>query len=167
MTTNKFLTRIAGVLQQVTAIATSAGAGDANKIVATTATGRLDPSLMPSGIGADTSTLPATEAIAAGSYVNLWLNSGTPSMRLADNSNNRPANGFVLTAVANAATGTVYRTGRNTGDTSALGARYLGTAGQSIAAAALPTAAGSIVQLLGVSDASGVTFEFDEPILNG
>jgi hypothetical protein len=167
VTTNKFLTRIAGVLQQATAIGASAGVADANKIVATDATGRVHSSLMPSGIGADTSSLTATEAIPAGSYVNIWLNGGTPSIRLADNSNNRPANGFVLTAVANAATGTVYRTGRNTGDGSALGVRYLGTAGQSIAAASLPTAAGSIVQVLGVSDSSGVTFEFDEPILNG
>lgn len=46
MTTNRFLTVLNNARQLVTAISTSAGSGDANKIVATASNGRLDPSLM-------------------------------------------------------------------------------------------------------------------------
>lgn len=167
MSAPNFLTIVAGVKRLVPFISTSAGVADANKGIMTDSTGRIASSLMPVGIGADTSSIVASEAIAAGRYVNIWDNSGTPNIRLADNSNNRPANGFVLTAVSNGANGTVYHTGRNTGDTAAAGMRYLGTAGQSIAAASLPTTAGSIQQILGYSSGSGVTFEFDEPIVMG
>lgn len=166
MPSQKFLTRQpGGGLVLDTAIATSVGSSSASQIVSTDSTGRLDPSLMPSGIGADTGTYTATEAIGAGRYVNIYDVSGTARIRLADHSASRPAHGFCLSAVANGGTGTVYRAGRNTGDLVAVGQRYLGTAGNSIPINAQPSSSGAILQSLGLSDGSGVTFDFDEPTL--
>lgn len=163
MSSNRFLTLINGVMTWIEAIATSAGATDANKIIRTTSTGRLDSSLMPTGIGADTQSGTASEALAAGSFVNI---TSAGAIRLADNSNNRPAHGFVTAAVANAATATVFRGGRNPALTGLTpGVRYfLGTAGAATTTA--PIAVGSIIQGLGVAgDAGSITFEYDEPTL--
>lgn len=50
----------------------------------------------------------ASEAIGAGKFVNFHDNAGTFSVRLADNSNGRRADGFVTEAFASAAQATVY-----------------------------------------------------------
>jgi hypothetical protein len=161
MSSNKFLTLVAGVQTLVTAIAASVGVGDANKVVMTDSAGRLDSSLMPSGIGAQTITATATEALVAGDWVNI-----TPTgVRKADNSNNRPAHGFVLASFANAATATIHTSGLNTAKTGlTAGTRYfLGTAGSQTATA--PTTAGTIVQTVGVAtNATTIPFDFEAPI---
>jgi hypothetical protein len=162
MSTNRFLTLVSGIRTLVTAISTSAGAGDANKIVATSSDGRLDASLMPVGIGAATITVVASEALAAGDFVNIHDSTGT-KVRKADSSNGRPAHGFVLAAVANAANATVYLQGVNTGLTSLTPGqlRFLGTAGASTATA--PTTAGHLVQELGVCiSTTGLNFEYND-----
>jgi hypothetical protein len=161
MSSNKFLTLVAGIQTFVTAISASAGAGDSNKIVMTDGAGRLDSSLMPSGIGAQTISVNAIEALAAGDWVNL-----TPTgVRKADNSNNRPAHGFILASAASGATATVHTAGLNTAKTGlTAGTQYfLGTAGSQSNVA--PVAAGSIVQTVGVaSNATTIPFDFEPPI---
>jgi hypothetical protein len=54
----------------VNAKASSAGAADAGKVVQLDGSGRLDNSVMPVGIGADTKVMMASEALAAGDFVN-------------------------------------------------------------------------------------------------
>lgn len=133
-----FLARVAGKTKQIFAIATSAGAGDAGKIPALGADGRLDASMMAAGTGSNTQTATASEAIGAGKFVNLYSNVGVFAMRLADNSNGREAHGFVLAAVSSSATGTVHPLDSvNSGLTGlTLGAPYwLGTAGGVISTA--------------------------------
>lgn len=162
MSTNKFLTFIGGVQTLITAIATSAGATDGSKIIMTKPDGTLDTSLMPAGIGADTQSIVTTEAIAAGSFVNI----AAAGVRLADNSNNRPAHGFVLAAAASGANATVYRVGRNSGLTGlTAGTRYfLGTAGAITATA--PSTPNAIIQSLGVAgNETSLPFDYDEPTL--
>lgn len=162
MSSNRFLTYLNGVQTLLTAIATSAGAADGSKIIMTKADGTIDNSLMPAGIGADTQSIVTTEAIAAGRFVNITAT----GVRLADNSNNRPAHGFVLAAAASGANAIVYRVGRNSGLTGlTAGVRYfLGVAGAPIATA--PSAAGNIIQSLGVAgDTTSLPFDFDEPTL--
>lgn len=120
-----------GKFTQVEATVVSAGAGDAGEVVALDSSGKIDVSVLPTGVGPNVKVILASEAIGAGKYVNVWDNGGTPNIRLADNSNGREAHGFVKDAVASAANGTVYFEGTND-DLSALtpGARqYLGTAG--------------------------------------
>lgn len=132
MATQGFLARVAGKTKQIFAIATSSGAADAGKIPALDGTGRLDGSMMPVGIGANTTQATASEAIGAGKHINFWDNGGTFSMRLADNSNGRQADGYVTEAVANGAVGTAYPLDGTNAQLTGLtpGTRYwLGTAG--------------------------------------
>jgi len=164
MSTNKFLTYINGIKSLTTGISTSAGAGDADKLVATTSSGKLDSTLLPAGIGVSTVNALASEAISAGDFVNLFNDEGVLTVRKADNSNGRDAKGFVLAAISSAATGTVYLNGQNTSVTSLTpGTGYfLGVSGGSVTTA--PTTSGTIIQLLGYTlSATNLMFEFDEP----
>ena len=99
----KYISQVAGVLTEVAGLATSAGAGDAGKIPQLDGSGKLDPSLMPTGIGADTASIQASEALSAGDLVNVW-NSGGARVRKADASTSgKEAHGFVLATVASGA----------------------------------------------------------------
>ncbi len=163
MSTNRFLTIASGVRRLVTAISASVGVGDANKIVATDSTGRLDSSLLPSGVGPLTLTIVASEALAASDLINIWNNSGTRNARKADASNTRPAHGFVLSSVSNGGDATVYLQGELTGLTGlTIGqVRFLSSsaAGQSTATAPAATA---ILQEVGVAvSTTSILFEYD------
>jgi hypothetical protein len=128
----RFLARVSGKTRQVEAKAASAGAADAGKVPALDSSGRLDMSMMPAGIGADTQIIPASEALSAGNLVNIWSDSGAVKVRLADNSNGRPADGYVLDSVASAADATVYPMDGTNSELTGLtpGAEYwLGAAG--------------------------------------
>lgn len=137
MATQKFLTRAGGKTKQAAPVDTSAGAADAGKIGALDSSGRWSLSMMPVGIGADTQTIPASEALSAGVFINLWSDAGTLKVRLADNSNGRTADGYVLVAVDAAADATVYPLDSTNSALSGLtiGSEYwLGTAGGATAA---------------------------------
>ena len=121
MAGNKYLSNNAGTLTEVAAVQATAGVGDAGKIVSLASTGTLDPSVLPTGIGADTAVVTASEALVAGNLVNLWNNAGSPAVRKADASTSgKEAHGFVLAAVANGAAATVYFEGSDTAVTGLL-----------------------------------------------
>ncbi|MDH1336849.1 hypothetical protein N5D77_22605 [Comamonas thiooxydans] len=155
--TQGFLARVSGKTKQLFGLAVSAGAADGGKLVATDSAGKLDMSLMPVGIGANTIIALASEAIGAGKFVNFYSNAGAMNVRLADNSNGRQADGYVKDAVANAASATVYPLDTTNTALAGLtpGGRYwLGTAGGVIAAALDATDvdnAGKVCQELGVA----------------
>ncbi|HEY9696746.1 MAG TPA: hypothetical protein V6D10_05755 [Trichocoleus sp.] len=167
MSTNKFLTFLGNGKTLATAIAASVGAGDANKIVATGSNGKLDSSFMPVGVGVSASQIVASEALSAGDFVNIWSNTGIRNVRKADASNNRPANGFVLAAVALSGTVTVYQQGENTALTG-LGEgtiMFLSASNAGKASATAPTASGHIIQTLGYAlSTTSILYEFDDPI---
>ena len=128
----RFLVLEGGKKRQKEAKTTSAGAADAGKIPALDSSGKLDMSMMPAGMGADTQVLPASESLSAGNFVNIWSDSGVAKVRLADNSNGRAADGYVLDVVASSANATVYPLDGTNSDLTSLtpGAEYwLGTAG--------------------------------------
>ncbi|RZT87446.1 hypothetical protein EV383_4370 [Pseudonocardia sediminis] len=157
-----------GGLAETEAIASSAGSGDAGKIVATDGSGKLAANLMPTGIGADTAQIIASEALAAGDLVNVWSSSGQFRVRKADGSTaGKEAHCFVLTAVAANATATCYYEGSNTAVTGlSPGVAYLSptTAGGSTATA--PTAAGQLVQVVGLAvSATCLNFNYGTPVL--
>ena len=138
MANQRILSLIDGIATGAAALVSSAGSADAGKLVATGDNGRLDESLMPEGIGANITPAVASEAIGAGKFINFHSVGGVLNIRLADNSNNRPANGFVKEAVANAATGQVYQLDTTNSNLSGLtpGAKYyLGLAGGVVAVA--------------------------------
>ena len=161
MAGNKYLKNNAGQITEEAAVQASAGAGDAGKIPALDTAGRLDSSMMPVGIGADTAVIVASEAIAAGSFVNVWNDSSAFKVRKADATTaGKEAHGFVLSAVASAAPATVYFEGTNTAVTGQVpGKVYLATTAGGSAAAA-PSSAGNVVQMIGLAvSATAINFQ--------
>ncbi len=161
MAGDKYLYNNSGRITEKASIQSSSGAGDAGKIPGLNAAGKLDITMMPTGIGADTITAEASEALAAGDFVNLYNSSGLKARKADASTAGKEANGFVLAAFDSAETATVYRQGNNnqlTGMT--VGARqYLDTTPGARSETA-PSAAGNIVQFLGVAtSATEVFFE--------
>lgn len=140
----------------------------ANKIVKLDGSGRLDATVMPTGIGADTAVITASETLAAGDLVNIWNNGGTANARKADGSTSgKEAHGFVLAGFSAAAAATVYFEGTNTQCTGMTpGVQFLSgsTAGKTVAAA--PTGTGKVVQRVGLAvSATAMNFDQNAPII--
>jgi len=152
-----------GKLKQVNGLVTSTGVSDANKLVETGSDGKLDVSVLPTGVGPDVKLIVASEAIGAGKYVNIWDDAGTPKVRLADASNGRDAHGYVKDAVLLAGIATVYFEGEND-DLSGLtiGSRqYLDTAG---GVTETPRSTG-LHQFLGIAiNATSINVDIDDAI---
>ena len=164
---NKYIKNNSGQLAEVEALVSSTGATDAGKIVALDSTGKLDTSVMPTGIGAVTKVALASENISAGDLVNLYNNAGTINARKADASNNRRAVGFVLSSVTSGNNATVYLDGNITGLSSLTpGAPYYvsGSAAGGVTATA-PTISTYISQEVGIAlSATEISFEPQQPI---
>jgi hypothetical protein len=166
---NKYLKNNGGVLTEEEATQTSSGAGDAGKIPALDSAGRINSTMMPVGIGADTASIVSSENLAAGDMVDIYDNAGTPNTRKADGASaGKYATGFVLAAVTSGDNATVYFEGQNnqlTGLTA--GARmYLSatTPGEIVATA--PTGSGQVVQYVGRAiNATTIAFEPAQPIV--
>jgi hypothetical protein len=158
-----------GFPKEVEGLVESAGAGDAGKILALDAAGKLANSVMPVGIGADTKILPSSENLAAGDFVNIWDDAGTLKVRKADASGGvaKKADGFVLAAVTSPANATVYFEGTNnqlTGLT--IGVDYfLSAVTPGGVVATPPGTTNHIAQWLGKSTATTeIATELGEPI---
>lgn len=167
MAGNKYIKNASGTLTEEAALQASAGAGDAGKIVALDATGRLDSSMMPVGIGADTASIVTSENLSAGDLVNIWNDGGTAKARKADaTTSGKEAHGFVLSAVTSPAAATVYFEGTNTAVTGLTpGNQFLATTAGTATATA-PSAAGNVVQKVGVAtSATTLNFEGQQPIV--
>lgn len=167
MAGKKYLSNNAGVITEVAAIQTSAGAGDAGKIPAVNASGVFDTSFMPPGIGADTAAITASEALSAGALVNVWNNAGAFNVRNADGSTSgKEAHGFVLASVSSSATATVYFEGTNNGVTSLSPAvQYLSTT-PGAATSTAPSGSGQTVQRVGeATSATSLNFHAGVPIV--
>lgn len=169
MAAKTFLRLVSGKIQAIQATVTSAGAGNDGDIIALDSTGRIDVSVLPVGVGPDVASITVSEAagLAAGDYVNIFDSTGE-KVRLADNSNNRPAHGFVKAGYADAATAIVYFEGPND-DLSGMtpGARqYLDTAGGHTATPLVPvTDAGKTHQFLGIAiNATTINTDIDDVI---
>lgn len=156
-----------GKLTEVEATVVSAGAADAGEIPALDSNGKLDVSVMPTGVGPDVKVMIASEGIGAGKYVNIWDDAGTPKVRLADNSNSRDAHGFLKDAVLSGGNATVYFEGPND-DLSGLtaGARYyLSTAGGVTATPPVSPAA-TISQFVGIAiSATEINTDIDDCVV--
>ena len=169
---DKVLRRVNGKTSQYTPVVASAGAADAGKIPALGTDGKLDPSTYDASGGPTTQAVVASEAIGAGKFVNLYSNAGTLNARLADNSNARPAHGFVIAGVASAGTASVYPLDAVNSALSGLtpGSEYfLGTAGGVVTPALDATTAttGTIDQKLGLAKSATelLTDDYDYVVL--
>lgn len=156
-----------GVPSDINANITSAGASDAGKMVKLDATGKLDATVMPTGLAPEARTMQASEALAAGDIVNFW-NSGGPRMRKADaTSGGKEAHGFVLSAVASGASGTVYPEENVLTGLSGLtpgGRQFLATTAGARSETP-PATTGNAVQIVGVAlSATELLFRPETPI---
>lgn len=164
---DKYIYNNAGTMTERAALTSSAGAADSGKIPALDASGRLDASMMPVGIAADTALIPASENLAAGDFVNIWSDAGAFKVRKADaTTTGKEAHGFVLAAVTAPGNATVYFEGTNTAVSGATpGNQFLATTAGGFTAAA-PSAAGNVVQRIGVAaGATAINFEAQQPIV--
>ena len=148
---DKYIRQNAGQFAEVEGTVTSAGAGDAGRIPALDSSGKLDNSLMPSGIGADTEVMATSENLSAGDLVNIWNDGGTRKARKADASNGRVAIGFVLSATTSPNNATVYLSGDITGLSSLTPGNpyYVSGATAGAATATAPSTSGHFVQQIG------------------
>lgn len=151
----KYLKNVAGVITEGSTVATSAGAGDADKIPALDGSGRLDNSFMPAGIGVTSKVIVASEALAAGDLVNIYSNAGTLNVRKADASGGaaKRAHGFVTASVLLSGNATVYFNGINTAQSGlTIGVdAYLSGTTPGRATATAPSTAAHIVQNVGIA----------------
>jgi len=154
-----------GSYKEVQPVITSAGAGDAGKVAQLDGNGKWDTSLMPTGIGADTQSMVASETLAAGDFVNIYNNAGARNCRKAIAvDNTKPANGFVLAGVTALASATVYVRGLNSAVP--VGAFVAADAGSKVflspttsgtCTKTIPVTTNQIAQVLGTIDAVGAT----------
>lgn len=165
MAAKKFLRLVNGVLTEIFGVQSSAGAANAGDLVALDDTGHISNDMMPVGIGADTSTISASETLAAGDWVNVWNNSGAKVRKADATTAGKEAHGFVLAAVTSGNPATVYFEGTNTqvsGQTP--GPVFLQTTAGT-GGATIPSASGNVVQQIGVAvSATAVNFERSAPV---
>jgi hypothetical protein len=165
---DKYLFNNAGTLTEKAGLVTSGGAGDAGKIPALDSGGKLDNSLLPTGVGAETAVVSASEALSAGDFVNIWSSTGTFKVRRADGSTSgKEAHGFVLSAVLSGSNATVYLAGINNAVTGATpGPQFLSDSVAGGFVSTAPSGTGKTVQRLGVAvSATAIAFEPTEPIV--
>ena len=164
----KYLSRVTGRLKELAGVVTSAGATDDGKLVALDASGKIDASVLPSGVGQNTIALPASEALSANDLVNIWNDAGTSKARKADGATEgKEVHGFVKSAFATSASATVFLPGNVMTGLAGLtpGARqYLSTVAGGRTETPL-AATGNVSQLVGIAaDATSIVFEPEEPI---
>lgn len=166
MAAKKFLRLVAGVFTEIAATVTSSGSSNDGDLVALDSSGRLDNSVMPVGIGADTKSITASEALAAGDWVNVWNSTGAKVRKADATTAGKEAHGFVLAAVSSGASALVYFEGTNTQVTGQTpGPVFLQTTAGT-GGATVPSGSGNVVQNLGVAvSATEVNFERGTPVV--
>lgn len=144
----------------------SAGAGDSGKIVALDGSGKIDSTMMPTGIGADTASIEASEALAAGDFVNIYNATGAKCRKADASTAGKEAHGFVLAAVESAANATVYFEGTNTQVTGQAPGPVFLSATPGLATSTAPSGSGNVVQRIGfATGTTTINFQSQVPIV--
>jgi hypothetical protein len=143
-----------GVIAETAAIETTSGAGDADKLVATGADGKIDPTFLPAG---DNAVFVAGETIADGAFVYIKA-SDSKAYNASGASGGNPAMGFVLAGYSALDDAVVYFSGENTHRTglTVQSRYYLSTATPGSVQSTVPSGTGSLAQLLGEASATTV-----------
>lgn len=158
---------IAGVLDLTitNGKAISAGAGDAGKLAALDASGRLDSTMMPVGIGADTAAITTSEALAAGDYVNIWSSTGAKARKADATTVGKEAHGFVLAAFGAGVVATVFFEGTNTSVAAQTPGNVFLSTTAGTGSSIAPSGSGNVIQRIGFAvSATAVNFQSQAPI---
>lgn len=165
MAVPRYLNLVAGILKQIVAVETGPASAPTEQIVSTDSSGLISPTLLPGGLGGV--TIIASEALAAGDFVNVFNAAGTANARKADGSvAGKNANGYVLASVLITANATVYTQGVNTAVTGATpGEIYLSDATPGGFTSTPPSTAAHIVQRIGTAvSATAIAFQPYAPV---
>lgn len=169
MANQKFLSKGAGILQEVQAISTSAGAGSAGLIPALDAAGKLNENMMPTGVAADVVVAKAgSGGLAANDVVYLHLVTTVLTADKADATDaTKRAQGYVKEIVTEGNDATVYLDGHLPGTGLTPGAKYYLTTTPGTVSATAPTGTGNMVQTVGEAiSATEIKFDPDkQPIV--
>lgn len=145
---------------------TSAGAGDAGKIVALNSSGVVDITMMPSGVGTPTQSMTAGENLSAGDFVYINTADANKIYKADADAVAKMAIGYVLAAASTDAAVTVYFEGKNdqlSGLT--IGSHYYLSATAGGVTTTKPSTGGQIVQYLGTAiTTSAIPFTKVDPI---
>lgn len=145
---------------------TSAGAGDSGKIVALDGSGKIDSTMMPTGVGADTASITTSENLAAGDFVNIHYSSGQKARKADATTSGKEAHGFVLASTTSGQSATVYFEGSNTALSSLTGSVYYLSTTAGTATTTAPSSSGNVVQRLGFATSSTtINFQSGVPIV--
>ena len=154
-----------GRLQEDFAVNEGGSEGD---LVALDVNGDIPLEYMPPGIGPDTASIVASEALNGGDFVNIWDDAGTPKVRKADATTiGKEADGFVIDSALQDVVAMVYFEGRNPSRAGlTIGARYyLSTTAGGITATA-PSGAGNVVQYVGrATSETSLAFEATDGVI--
>lgn len=163
---DKYIANVAGTNTEKAGQVSSAGAADAGKIVALDTGGKLDPTLMPTGVGADSLSMTTSEAIASGDFVNIHNSTGAKVRKADATVAGKEAHGFVLAGAGSGAAVTVYFEGTNTGVTGQTpGPVFLHTTA-GLATNTAPSGAGNVVQRIGFAvSATAINFQSQPPLV--
>ena len=168
MAAKKFLRQVAGVITEIVATISSAGAANDGDIVALDANGKIAANMMPVGIAADIKNMVTSEDLVAGDLVNIYNNAGTLTARKADASAaGKEAHGFVIAAVTSPAAADIYFEGTNTFCTGlTVGSeQYLSATTPGKSTDTPPSGASQVVQRVGKAlAATELSFEPAQPI---
>jgi hypothetical protein len=160
-----------GYLEEVVATSISTGVDSAGKIIALDAQGKIDSSLLPTGVGEEVKVLPTYEALAAGDFVNVFSDAGTIKVRKADASSiGKGADGFVLQSYGASVDANVYLAGFNNALSGLTGGSVYFLSDVTPGAISLtpPTTAGHVVQRIGKAvSATEMAVEIDVPVIKG
>ena len=110
---SKYLKLVNGESSEAKSVSISTGASDADKLISTDTDGKINISLIPSGLGADNKSIIASEGLGNGDKINLWSDTGVLKMRKADAATNKRADGFILASVTTGAAGLCFFSGIN------------------------------------------------------
>lgn len=189
-----YFTRIVNnIITSIKTITTSTGVTDADKIPSTNSSGFLDSTIinasavggaahpdvviqagadgllpltfLPTGVGEESFTALASEAIGQGKNVNEWNDGGVMKVRLADNAGGKPSHGFTKAAFSSGVTATYYKLGSCPTTGGSVGAVYLGGNGDFTFTAPLE-GSGLILQPLGIcASSTTIYYSKETPVL--
>lgn len=149
-----YLDLVSGIATRKTAVEAGPAATPAEQIVSTGADGLIADSLLHSTISGSVSIV-TSENLAAGDFVNIYNNAGTPTARKADGATTgKTANGYVTAGSTSPAAAQVYFGGINTAVSTVTGGEiYLSDTTPGGFTSTPPSTAGHTLQRIG----SGVT----------
>jgi len=164
---DKYIALLNGIEQEVAGTVSGGTAGQAGQIPALDTSGRLDPTLMPVGVVADTYSGTAFESLSAANPF-VYVRSDGQVANASATSGGNPTIGFVLANFSAAATALVYFEGRVTGLSGlTVGSRYYLSDSTPGGLTLTPVSGtGKLHQYLGRAvSATTLTFEADDHIV--